>query len=67
MRYLFPLTLALLLTSAPAAFAADIKSHPPLRQNPKPKGPFHVASLTLDTARVVHPTEGDDTKAGTLA
>jgi hypothetical protein len=55
-------SLALLLAAAPA-FAADVRSHPPLRQNPpasnRPvgKGPGHF----------VHPTRGDDAKDGTRA
>ncbi|MBM3981866.1 MAG: DUF1565 domain-containing protein [Planctomycetes bacterium] len=63
-RFLLGLTLFL---ATAVASAAEVRSHPPLRQTPKNKGPFPVAALTLDTARVVHPTEGDDKKAGTLA
>lgn len=59
-RFLFALAA---LFGASAAFAADVKSHPPLRQNPKP-GPGIITLKLPDTARVVHPTQGDDKNEG---
>src|SRR5687768_8930274 len=57
----FLLVLALLLPGA--ASAQEVKSHPPLREAPKPT-PGEVGK---GPAYFVHPTKGDDTKEGTRA
>lgn len=52
---------------AATASAADVYSHPPLRQAPKPLPAVEFPVGPFGRALFVHPTTGDDAKGGTKA
>ncbi len=64
---MFRLSLAVTLFAGSVAFTADVQSHPPLRQNPKPHPAVDFSLGLFGRARFVHPTKGDDAKDGKKA